>query len=472
MFRSVKSLFIVYITVLFSAVMFGQNANDALRLAEPGLGPNARALGMGNAYIGLSDDASAMYFNPAGLGLLKRLEFSGGLNYMNYGNDVTYLGQPSNYSNSSTSLNRLSFAFPFPTMRGSLVFGLSYHQTKDLTTALQFDAFNSSDTSYIQDLNADTDIPFELYLTDDNFNTPIKGNLQQYGDILTSGSINNWTLSAAIEAYRNLFVGLNLNIISGGYESNHDYFEEDILNLYQNETAPGVADSRDFRRFKMSRIIDWDIAGWHAKLGILYQLPQNARFGLTIQFPKQFAISELFSRNTSATFAAKTFEDNYTDDERIEYIIRTPFELSAGASINFAGLILSGEATVTDHSQTKFENERGLNAQDVVDINRSIRNTYGTVVKYNVGMEYTIPTVGIRLRTGFITNPSAHRVDPIKRKYVTGGIGILLEETVGLDLGYAYGWWDDYGDNYGTNIARTFQKINVSNIMLTATYRF
>ena len=44
-----------------------QNINDALRLAVPGLGSNARALGMGNSYIGLSDDGSAAFFNPAGL---------------------------------------------------------------------------------------------------------------------------------------------------------------------------------------------------------------------------------------------------------------------------------------------------------------------------------------------------------------------------------------------------------------------
>jgi long-subunit fatty acid transport protein len=462
----------IILFALLTAPLFAQNVNDALRVTEPGLGPNARALGMGNAYIGLSDDASAMYFNPAGLGLLKRLEFSGGLNYMNYGNEATYFGTVTPYSGSSTSLNRVSFAFPFPTVRGSLVFGLSYHQNKDFTSALQFDAFNPTDTSYIQDLNVDTEIPFELYLTDNNYNTLIKGRLQSFGDVLTSGSINNWTLSAAIEAYRNLFIGINLNIISGGYESNHDYFEEDVLNLYQGETAPGVAGSRDFRRFKISRIIDWDIAGWDAKLGILYQLPQNARFGMTIQFPKQFAIGELFSRNASATFATTTYEDNYRDDQRIEYIITTPFELSAGASINLSGLILSGEATFADQSQIKFTNERGLNSQDVANINRSIRNTLGTTFRYNVGAEYTIPAAGVRLRSGFISNPSAHKVDPIKRKYVTAGFGFLIDETIGLDLGYAYGWWDDYGDNFGNNIARTFQKITVNNFMLSATYRF
>ena len=39
------------------------------------------ALGMGNAFNALSDDASASYFNPAGSGLIKKMELSGGLSF-------------------------------------------------------------------------------------------------------------------------------------------------------------------------------------------------------------------------------------------------------------------------------------------------------------------------------------------------------------------------------------------------------
>ena len=53
-----------------------------LDLRYSGLGSNARALGMGNSYIGLSDDASAAFFNPAGFGLIKKIELSGGLSYL------------------------------------------------------------------------------------------------------------------------------------------------------------------------------------------------------------------------------------------------------------------------------------------------------------------------------------------------------------------------------------------------------
>ena len=200
--------------IICSAFAYPQGVADALRLGESGLGANARALGMGNAYIGLSDDASAAYYNPAGLGLLKRLEFSGGIDYSTFNNNTTFFNNKSNYSNSTTRLDRLSFAFPFPTVRGSLVFGISYHNTKDFTGALQFDGFNSGNNSLIQVLNEATyydnngnpyNIPYDLGLNDSNLVTPINGHLNQSGTILNSGSTNNWTFSGAIEAAQNLF---------------------------------------------------------------------------------------------------------------------------------------------------------------------------------------------------------------------------------------------------------------------------
>jgi hypothetical protein len=108
----IKRILFLVVFVTISSSLFAQDYNDALRLTIPGLGSNARALGMGNAYHSLSDDASAAFFNPAGLGLLKRLEFSGGIDYYRFNNNTGFLGTQTDYSNTSTQLNRLSFAFP------------------------------------------------------------------------------------------------------------------------------------------------------------------------------------------------------------------------------------------------------------------------------------------------------------------------------------------------------------------------
>ncbi len=466
------SLVIILLSITSS---FAQNYNDALRLGLPGLGSNARALGMGNSFIAISDDASAAFFNPAGFGLMKKMEFSGGLGFSSFNNDVTLFNNTIDDNSNSTNLDRISFAFPFPTIRGSLVFGLSYHKTKDFNSTVKFDGFNSEDHSRIQFLNDRTYIPYDLYLTDEEFNTPINGLLNQSGNILNSGSINNWTLSGAIEVHKNLFVGANLNIVSGGFKSDYDYYEDDTRNIYQGETVTGESFTTDFRTFYLNQLIDWDLSGWNAKIGFLYQVENIARIGATIQFPKYYTIKEDFNVSGSSEFANWIVDLNSEDySDKVQYDIITPFEIGAGFSFNFRGLIFSAEATMIDYSQMEFDNAEGISPEDISVMNKDIKDLLATVFNYNLGLEYNVPQTSLRLRGGYFTQPSAFDGDPsdYDRKYLTAGIGYIIDGTIGIDLGYAYGWWKDFGDNYGSNLSRTSQDIKVNNFMLTTTYRF
>ena len=475
---------ILFLLTFAQNEVYSQNTNDALRLAYSGLGSNARALGMGNSYTGLSDDASAAFFNPAGFGLIKKIELSGGLSYINYKNNADFFGSKTNYSNSNTSLNRISFAFPMPTQRGSLVFGLTYHNTSDLTSALKFDGINNN-SSWINYFSLrNNNIPYDLYLSyplrDGQGNyirdtTNILGGLDQSGSILNSGTVNNWTFSGAIEVYQNLFVGLNLNVITGTYESNNDYYEEDLNNIYKGETSPGDPQTRDFQLFHLNRLLNWDLEGWDAKLGLLYQLNQNARFGLTVQLPKTFDIKEKFTVTGKSDYASQSYflnQDDYSD--KVEYSIQTPFELGGGFAVNYKGLIVSAEATLIDYSQIEFKNKAGLADDYVAGLNKDIKDLLGAVVNYNFGLEYTLPEIGLRLRGGYLVKPSAYQDDDATydKKYFTAGIGFLAEEKVGIDIGFAHGWWKDYGDNYGFNLSRTFQDISVNQLILTTTFRF
>ncbi len=464
--------------IFFYSNAYAQNENDALRLGYPGLGSSARALGMGNAYIGLSDDAGAAFFNPAGWGFVKKLEFTGGLSYDTYANNTTFLNQYSDYSNSATRLNNLSFALPFPTIRGSLVFAVSYHTTKDFTGALKFNGYNGGNTSMIQNLNNNySNIPYDLYLTDTSFNTIINGRLNQSGSILESGSLNNWTFSGAIEAYKNLYIGLNLNFISGSYNSNNDYYEDDTKGVYANvETDPGNPDTYGFQTFYLNRVLNWDLSGWDAKFGVMYQIQNSARLGLTVQFPKTYTVKENFTVNGNALFASgfnpQLVSSDYSD--QVQYDIVTPFELGAGFSANIASLIVSGQATIIDYSQLKFANADGLSATYVAEQNKNIKDLLQSVINYNVGAEYTIPVIGLRLRAGYFVEPSAFQGDPtnFNKQYVTGGVGYLAGNAVGIDLAYAHGWWQTYGDNYGVDKSRTYQKITDDRVILSMTYRF
>jgi len=102
--------------------------------------PGARSLGMGGAFIGRADDATAAYANPAGLTNLVDMEFS--VEGRRYEFDTTYTSGGTfpddlTRSTSNSSLNNLSFAsfaLPFGES-GRLTAAAYYHQYLDFENA-------------------------------------------------------------------------------------------------------------------------------------------------------------------------------------------------------------------------------------------------------------------------------------------------------------------------------------------------
>jgi hypothetical protein len=63
-----KNLYIAFLLVLFTNVLFAATASEGKTgLSFLKVGVDARAVGMGEAYTALSEDASATFWNPAGL---------------------------------------------------------------------------------------------------------------------------------------------------------------------------------------------------------------------------------------------------------------------------------------------------------------------------------------------------------------------------------------------------------------------
>ncbi|MGZ5492874.1 MAG: transporter, partial [Thermoanaerobaculia bacterium] len=73
-----RSLLLVALCTLAAAPLTAQNTDiEALSGLQFNFGnPGARSLGMGGAFLGRADDASAVEANPAGLTSLRKAEFS------------------------------------------------------------------------------------------------------------------------------------------------------------------------------------------------------------------------------------------------------------------------------------------------------------------------------------------------------------------------------------------------------------
>ena len=94
-------------------------------------GVGVRAMGMGGAFVGVADDYTAAYWNPAGLAQIDRREVHIGLLRNSRENTATFNGTSVESELTNTRFGSLGFVYPYPVFRGSLVFAVGFKRIKD-----------------------------------------------------------------------------------------------------------------------------------------------------------------------------------------------------------------------------------------------------------------------------------------------------------------------------------------------------
>lgn len=479
-----KEIIVFIVLSLITGITSAQNFNDALRLSENGISLNAKALGMGNAFISRLSGVSSSQFNPAAIAFAKKAQFDASLDFNSMSNDATLFGNKVNGSQSSTNFNEVGVILPVPTIQGSLALALGYNQNKNFNKILSFSGFNSGNNSMIQDLvSGNDDLAYDLALSYPIYDannkylndvTEINGNLNQASKITSDGGINNWYLSGAVEIEKDIFVGATLNLLSGSFNRTRIYTEEDTQNYYKSTLLldPLEPKSADFQSFTTTDVIKWDIAGWDFKLGLIAKINEQVNVGFTVRVPRTYTIKETYSVSGKSKFGTGTIWNAQYDDSKIEYDVTAPAEYSAGASYAERNFTLSGEIKLVDYSSMEFSS--GFDGLTRDEKNRDIKDLMRSTININAGGEYLIPNLGLAVRAGFMMMPSAFKDDPSEydKKFITAGLGYNLTKGTQLNIGYAYGWWEDFGDNYGSGLSRTFQKVSVSNFTTSLKFNF
>ncbi|MBI4534791.1 MAG: outer membrane protein transport protein [Ignavibacteriae bacterium] len=396
---------------------------------------------------------------------------------MNNKDQSTFFGGLQSYTNNATSLNSLGFVYPVPVRRGSLVLALGFTRNNNFTSGLSFDGFNLGSSIiqtyardgalYPSDLSGN--LAYQLYLANldtitGRFDSPIRDRVTQLGNVIEGGGINNYSVAGALDIAKNLSVGATLTFLSGSYKYDRSYREQDNAGIYS-------AFPFDFDELTIEDNVRSDISGVNGKLGLLYRVPDRFRLGIAVKTPTSFRITENFS-----TIARSYFDngDVYPQDgpfESIgsgEYDVLTPWVFSGGVSFIIRDLMLAGDLEFTDWTQLEFSNAN----PEVIALNQDIKEIFRATANWRAGAEYDIREYGVRIRGGFMYNPSPFQGDPssFDQKYVTGGLGILLSPSTMLDIGYARGWWKTFRVNYDRT-SRVDEKITTNNFILTFSYR-
>lgn len=427
-----------------------QSAVDAARILDVETGFGARALGMGGAYLGVADDYSAAYWNPAGLALIKRSEFYLEFSHFRLNNDATYQKELTGGAVNATKFNAIGLVLPVPTERGSLVFSLGYQKVKDFDYINQFGGISDADNG----LSLPVDTTGQLY---DFFGKDLRRD-----EVITDeGSLNQYNLAGAIDISPNISVGLALNYWTGTSEYRLEFSQEDILNNFPDFPA-------DFDRYTETRSITADYSAFSAVLSGLYRVGRSARVGFTYATPVKFNINETYFLNSSLAFDNGDSFEFDSEEGQFEYDVQIPFELGAGAAVNIGPLLASGSVRYRDWSQMKFKSPDFLK-----DENSQIRSDYRETVQWRLGGEFPLPLSNAKVRAGYtrIPNPLKGAKSETDKEFFTLGAGLLLERYLQVDIAAALGkWQQESADDLAPEASR--EDISYRKFLLTFSYRF
>jgi hypothetical protein len=394
---------------------------DALLYSEIGflrgieLGCGARALALGGAYRALSDDLSGLYWNPAGLASMRRIEFGLGVS-QSWTTDETSLGG-FNISNrlGRTRLNELGLVFPFPAYRGSLVFALGYQQVQALDSFGTF-RVNTTDSSY-------------------------------QADELESGRLGIWSLGMAIDLSQIVAVGIAARLWTGYDDYSWDEITQwDALNWYSFEQT-----------------INEDYSGFNLITGIMVRPMPNLRFGATLETPLKLSIDQSYDHVEQSVVngegESQSFSGNYN------YHVSRPFRAGLGGAWLIYRLGISADVVFNDWSQINFTDTPPF--LDREEANQEIARGMVATADFHLGLEYWLPFLDARLQAGYayLNSPFDDAAVLGNKQVFSGGLGILLDPALHLQTSAALSQWD-------RSIGGWDEELKLTHLLVTLSYRF
>jgi hypothetical protein len=465
-----------------------QTHGDAFRLSQSGIIYDARSLSMGNAYSIIGNTYTATLMNPATLGLAKKTTFSGSINLNLYYSEVKFLDDSLDSHKTETTFNQFGVVHPVSkdSASNNLVFSLGYNKSNDFNRIVQFEAFNASNSTIINDLTANnSEITRSLYLSypvvdsaSGEFlgdETVLNGNLNQKASVLDDGSINHWSFGFAYEFASNVFFGASANYAVGGYLSNREYFEIDTENNYGNDvrTLPDSALTAGFEEFYLNDVVEWAYNGWDVRFGFLYKFFDFIGIGGSVKIPTQYSIIEKHHFNGTSSFATGFIKELDIPVIETKYGVTSPFEFTGAAAVNLWIITATAEATYIDYTQMKFSGDMDITKKAA--LNKDILERYTQIVNLRAGAEFRLPWTGLSARAGFMYHMSPIKDAPTEydKKFLTGGLGISSGEgDFEMNLAGMLGWWDIPSEDFGGNIPTISQNIVDANILVSFTLRF
>jgi len=278
------------------------------------MGVGARAMGMGGAYVAVSEDFSATYWNPAGLAQIRRIELYGSLSHQIQKVESYFYGGFDRSRISRTKLNSLGIVLPVPTYRGSLVFALGFNRVKSFDSIFSIDGYSTSSLFH------------------------------RRGTASDEGGLTAFSIAGAIDVSPSASLGLSLNVWGGTDEFSKDLLSTDIYDMHRDTVS--VLEKLSFKD---------EYSGFNVTFAMLLRAPLGFRFGAALSTPVTFKVKEDWSSEYETTLSGPvTYREG--DSGHFSYKVYLPYELALGASWSVLGLLtLAADMRYVDWTQTRYD---------------------------------------------------------------------------------------------------------------------
>ena len=390
---------------------------ERIEIAYPRpVGSGARAMGMGNAFIAVADDATAASWNPGGLIQLEKPEMSIVFDGLYRTEDLHADRYPERNGEQSVfthDLNYLSVSYPFVLFHRNMIVSLNYQKLYDFNRDWRFSA-----------------------KVDPDYN--MKVSYKQDGDLSAFG------LAYAVQITPLLSMGATVNIW-------HDFIAENKWTQNQDWRGSRTISVGPFGRFqsesRYSRYDQYYFEGVNFNLGFLWNISPKWTVGAIFKTPFTADLKHDYKWSNSNIVLGVPGLSNYESNTgSVHETIDMPMAYGLGLSYR-----LSDEFTVSTDFYKVNWSEYVLHTSSGRDVSPisgrpisevSISDTY----HLRIGAEYLWigDEIMVPLRGGLFYDPAPAEESPENFYGFSLGSGLMLDRYI-LDFAYSYRFGNESG---------------------------
>ena len=459
---------------LMPMVTLAQDQTDALRYSDLSFGGTARFMAMGGAFTAVGGDPSVMAFNPGGLGIFNKSQFTFTPGFSMMTNTSTYNGNTSTTPNYAVTVQNAAWVASWKNRREdamwkSINVGIAYNRTNDFNSSINIQGTNTQSTmldSYVNSANGNYPGQLNQFTTAQAYNAGgliyhfangdsnsysniirpflgVNGNaILQQNSVQTTGSMGETDFSVAGNYKNKLYIGATLGIADIVYNENASYTETPLY----VDTIYGL------QSYNLSTTLSTHGAGLNFKIGAIYRIFDWLRVGAAVHTPTWFSLTDDYSSYITANYVNTP---GYTGGEysgtatqspaqgSYTYTLVTPARAMGGvAFIIHHQAIISADYEYVDYSTALLSSP---DAGAFTTANNAIKDFYMPASNIRVGAELVLFPFSIRAGYTYYGNPYSSDAgnSTIKNTY-SAGVGIKINRCT-IDLAYIL---TQYSANY------------------------